>query len=186
MKWTTLSAFVAIILVSALAFAGAALLEAGHNNTPYGTQDSKGHPLGFNDPLTWELCRIMLRNASWAKTWEVTGIYGLAYFIAHVVGLNVLLLTRRKATSKIRERFFLLQLVMFPTGWLGAWVFPWVFFWFLAGKIDGETISDGPTFWWIFQPIWFAVSAAITLHSVRNRASAPAVEASGLSANLRQ
>jgi hypothetical protein len=186
MKRTALAFFVALILVSALTFASAVWLDAGHSNTPDGTQDSKGHPLGFNDRLTWELCGTMFRNASLETIWEVAGIYGLAYFLAHLAGFSVLLLTRKRATSKTRERFFLLQLLLFPTGWLGAlMMFPIVLS-FLAGTADGETISDGLPLWWAVQPVWFVVSLVAALHSFWNRWPVSTPQADAVNVSLRQ
>ena len=139
-----------------------AAIQAGYENSPTGLRDSEGHALGFNLPLCWELCRMLLANASpGAIANALNGWYGGLYIGMHSLALVVLagavkLSPRRAATT------CWIQLFLFPTGWFGLVILPFVTVEFLRGEIDGESISEIPLCW-SCQPIWFLASALAIL-----------------------
>ncbi len=146
----------ALIIISVAVCLFSAALEAGYKH-PIQVADSKGHQLGFNNSLTWELCGILLKSASLKTVATTLGFYGGFYLVAH--GISFYLLRRRGSQTATRAtaNWFWLQLLFFPLGWFGILLLPEFFRSLVKGQIDGETISDFP-FWWTFQPLWFAVS----------------------------
>lgn len=67
---TARKVLVGLILASLALLVFVGLLEAGHDATKYGTIDSNGYPLGFNDPITLGHVRIMFGNATWSGFME--------------------------------------------------------------------------------------------------------------------
>jgi hypothetical protein len=168
MKRGTTALFVLLIIGSLALGLAAMLLQAGHDATPYGTRDSQGHPLGFNDPITSELCWIMVSNVTLASFIQALGWYGALYVLAQLVGLVLVLKDRRR----IRAWYFWCQLLLFPTVWLVVLMVALWSLGVLSGSIqgpvfvlDGETFQDGPPFWWMAQPSWLMVSILIASYS---------------------
>jgi hypothetical protein len=164
MKRSTTALFVLLILGSLTLGLAAMLLQAGHDATPYGTRDSQGHPLGFNDPITSELCWIMVSHVTLGSFIEGLGWYGVLYLLMHLVGLALVLRDR----FGIRTAYLWSQLLLFPTVWLILLMIGWECVAVLSGSIqgpvfvlDGETFQDGPPFWWMAQPSWLVVSMLI-------------------------
>lgn len=158
---TARKVIVGLILASLTLQLFIGLLETGHDATRYGTIDSKGYPLGFNDPITWGHVRIMFGNATWTGFVETVEWYGLLCCAAHLIGLWVV--CGSAISLHWRQIYFAAQLFVFPIGWF----FPlWV--WFLAtlltGGWDGESIQDGPLNALFAQGIWTMVSLAALIH----------------------
>ncbi len=149
---------VLILISAALCWFGASL-QAGYADSPGDIRDSRGHPLGFLNPVTWELCGIMLKNATLPTMLEMLGWYGGLFLLAHLVALIALAINLADRARRAVAISFWLQLIVFPTSWVSLlFLLPHVVANFFAGKIDGETISDIP-FWWTFQPLWLVISA---------------------------
>lgn len=153
--------FVTLILPSFVFLVFIGLLAAGHDETEYGTLDSKGRPLGFNDPITWGHVRIMLGNAIWVGFAETMEWYGFLCCVAHVIGLWVV--CGSSVSLRLQQAYFAAQLLLFPIGWF----FPfWVSFLavLLTGGWDGECIQDGPVNALFAQCAWWIVSMAALIH----------------------
>ena len=168
MKRSTTALFVLLILGSLTLGLAAMFLQAGHDATPYGTRDSQGHPLGFNDPLTSELCWIMVSHVTFGSFIEGLGWYGVFYLLMHFVGLALVLRDR----FGIPAWYFWSQLLLFPTGWLVVVGITLYTVAILVGQeqapffvLDGETFQDGPPLFWVAQPVWFGVSLLIASHA---------------------
>ncbi len=146
-----------IISLSALLCVFASAIQAGYENSPEDTHDSQGNTLGFIKPITWELCGTLLKNANLAAIARVFGWYGGLFLLTHLLAILVLVLNFRRIKPKLAVAFCWLQLVIFPSGWIGVLLFPFVVIAFFEGKIDGEQVSELP-FWWTFQPLWFVAS----------------------------
>ena len=158
MKASTRYIFVTLICFNFALYVAVTVLEAGYYNTPYATKDSSGNPLGFNDPITPELYGIMFRNADWNGFCKRIGWYGGFYVLMQFVGLVGVLNSKELGVVKAKRRFyyFLVQLILFPLGWLGLLFMPGIFL-----GADGETISDGIPLGWVFQPFWFTICIAL-------------------------
>lgn len=169
-----------LILISAVLIWFGASLQAGYADSPSDTRDSTGHPLGFLNPVTWELCGIMVKNATLPTTLEMLGWYGGLFLLVHLAALVALAINLADRARRTVAISFWLQLIVFPTGWVGLLYFlPHVAANFFAGKIGGETISDIP-FWWTFQPLWFAISIAAGILTWRQRVSPERNETSAI------
>jgi drug/metabolite transporter superfamily protein YnfA len=146
-----------VISLSALLCVFAAAIQSGYENSPQDTRDSKGYTLGFGNPITWELCGILLKNANAAAIARVLGWYGGLFLLTHLLAILVLLLDFKRIKPKLAAACCWLQLVIFPSGWIGVLLFTFVVIAFFEGKIDGEQVSELP-FGWTFQPLWFVAS----------------------------
>lgn len=143
----------ALVIVSASLCLLAAAMGSGYDH-PIRDHDSQGHPFGFNNPMSWEMYGILLASASWSGMANQLGWLGGIYLLFHFLALyffKVNLLSKRPRTTAIS--FFIISL-LFPIGWVSLWFAPFTFYWIVTGKIDGETLTDGPPFWVLFQFIW--------------------------------
>lgn len=150
-----------IILVSLAFQLMFVLLEAGFYSTPYGTLDSSGNELGFNNLITSSHVEIMLSNIG------VRGLFGGLrwYFVlclgAHVAGLVVVWGSFRR---RGRLMFFGLQTILFPLGWIPLlWMGPLMAIDSLLNGFDGEAITDGPLNMIFVHVTWWFVSLALFL-----------------------
>ena len=148
--------------------------EGGHKATPYGTVDRNGFVLGFNKPLTLDLCRVMLGNTSLKNAMKAVGSWGQFYFVMQVACIAAFLATSQQATSRLRNIVLAVQFVFLPSAALGA-LFGYIqLSSFLAGTADGETISDGLPLWLATQPIWLlACGLALCLSNYGQRTRNP-------------
>ncbi len=153
--------FVGLILLSLATQLFIGLLETGHDATEYGIRDSRGYPLGFNDPLTWGHVRIMFGNVSLAGYLHTVEWYGVLCCLAHLGGLWAV--WSRGASGGVRMAYFAAQLFLFP---MGCFVLFWI--WFLPVLLfqrwEGESIQDGPLNALFAQGIWWLVSFAALIH----------------------
>ncbi|HTF87765.1 MAG TPA: hypothetical protein VK843_05105 [Planctomycetota bacterium] len=134
----------------------AAGLAAGYEDSPYGMLDSQGHALGFNEPLTWELARMALGNATAGSFVFALGLQGCLLVVLHLIAIAFLAGALR-STPRMAAWFCWLQFAVFPLGWLGCVM---LFDLVVDREIDGEGLVDIP-FWWTFQPVWlFAAGLA--------------------------
>lgn len=131
----------------------AVLLEAGYGGDIVGTRDSTGNELGWNLPLTWELCRAMLENATWDAATDHLGWFGGLFLCMHLV-IAALLAGADRIGPRASAAIAWVQLVLFPTGWLGVVVLPFLTLEFLHGDVTPEALCE-PPLWWTFQPLWF-------------------------------
>lgn len=130
----------------------AAALEAGYGEPLVGSKDSAGNELGYQLPLTWELCRAMLANASSDAIVSHLGWFGGLFLFMHLL-LAGLLAGADRIAHRASAAIAWLQLVLFPTGGLGLIVLPFVTLDCLRGKLDPEALCE-PPLWWTFQPLW--------------------------------
>lgn len=128
----------------------------GGQKIPWDVPDSQGRSFSFNRPMSGEHILIAMRQVSVHGLLREAGGYGMLLVAMQLAGA-VGLICAEKLTGKLVRTFFALQLVLFPFGWLAILGIPWAFF----EGIDGETLSDGPPFWWWSQGLWIPVSGII-------------------------
>lgn len=146
----------ATIAASLLLCLLAVALQAGYEDSPTGLHDSNGHALGHNEPLTRELARMVLANATLGSMVDALGWHGGLFLLLHLLAIAYLAGALR-SSSGLAARFCWMQFVVFPLGWVGCLM---LFTSVVDGEIDGEGLTDIP-FWWTFQPLWlFAVALA--------------------------
>ncbi len=140
------------------------LLEAGYRSTPFGTADSAGNELGFNNPITNELIWIMFSRVRVESLFADFGWYFLLCLLAHLVGLCVVWIAGSRRTRMV---FFGLQTILFPLGWLPMfWLGPVLVAQTFFGTFDGETIADGPLNMFFAHVTWWQISLVVTLQSL--------------------
>ncbi len=165
---------IAVILVGfslllSLALAG---FQGGLTATPYGTKDSKGVALGFNQRLSTELYGIIWGNASTQAVAKAIGVHGIFCLLLQVAAIGMLFVTRRKSRSTARDLFFGSQFPIFLNGLLGLLYAPFIGYSILTGTADGETFSDGVPVTWIGHGFWMFVSFTILVLSWLSRRDA--------------
>ncbi|MEO6709401.1 MAG: hypothetical protein ABI054_09060 [Planctomycetota bacterium] len=163
----------ATISASLLLCLFAAGIAGGYEDSPHGMLDSKGHALGFNEPLTWELGRMVLANATAGSFSSALGLHGCLFLILHLIAIAFLTGALRSPT-RLAAWFCWMQFVVFPQGWLGGLMLLDVV---VDREIDGEGLVDIP-FWWTFQPVWF-FAAGLAGWWLQRAAPAPAMARRG-------
>ncbi len=157
--------FPLLITISIVFCLVAAALQDGYEN-PIQTRDTKGNPLGFNDPITLELYGILFKSASISGITNKLGWYGLMYVLFHFAALVLFIINFKLDAWKALGSCFLLQIFLFPTGILGLFLLPFYMLFFLGGSVDGESITDfNFPFWYLFQSLWIitSISAGIMI-----------------------
>ena len=123
-----------LILLS-LAFALLVLaFSAALHATPEHLVDSLGHPMGFNDPLSFEHYAIIASHASLQGT------------LAHVSAYDAVLL--------LMHPLALTQFLLFPLALLGLPFLIGIPVYALLQQADRETFIDGPMVEALMQPFW--------------------------------
>lgn len=132
----------------------------GISNTPYDTSDSAGRRMGFNSSLSMEHYGILFSNFRIQTL--LTPAYAYAWFLLtmHVVGGWLLWHVDRFGVPRIR-RFFGMQGLLFPLGWVGFLGLPSMIYSMARGTLDREGIIEGPFMFGTAQPVWIAVSMTI-------------------------
>jgi hypothetical protein len=154
----TKAIWTALILASLAVQLAVALLEVGHDATPYGTTDAAGRKLGFNDPITFGHLLIMLSNVTFKAFVLAVESYALFGYFLHLGAL--VLIWNSKLTHGVCQGFFGAQLLLFPMGWNPlAWLM-WIAV-LPVGPIDGEAIQDGPFNAGFATVSWWAASGII-------------------------
>ena len=152
----------ALIGFSLLIFIRLAAFEGGHSVTPYGTTDSKGFVLGFNNKVTPELFSMMFANSTLKNSVRAVGVYGIVLLAMHMLGLGLVLLEGSNRAQRLRRGFFLVQFVLFPTAIFGLLFGSLAALSVVNGTVDDETISDGIPMWWSAQIFWLLACATIS------------------------
>jgi hypothetical protein len=161
-------ACIGLVLVSLLTLLFVAAFEGGFSATPDGTKDSSGAAIGFNNRLTAEHYGIIFGNATLNSSIRTLGVHGCFCVVAHVIGV-VLLLCCGELLSRLRTAFFLLQFVIFPTAVLGLVFGIDISHAVLTGQVDGETLGDGISLWWIAQVFWLAACGTVAFVELSTR-----------------
>jgi len=151
-----------VLILTSFAFQTAVLLlEAGYYSTPFGTADSSGNQLGFNNPITNELVWILIGNVRLDALVGGFRSYFLVGLIAHLVGLGLIW---GPSARRTRLLYFGSQMLIFPLGWLPIfWMGPLVVINCFFGTFDGETITDGPLNMFWAHVTWWQVSLVMFL-----------------------
>lgn len=142
-----------------------AVFEGGRSATPYGTKDQNGFEVGFNNRMTPDHYAIMFRNATPGNVLRELGYYQGSCLLAQLLGLGLIIRTRRQGRSPLRDAYFFTQMLIFPLGWLGALFSPFFFYDVYHGRVDGETFTDGPPIVCIPQGTWVLTALAVFLLS---------------------
>lgn len=161
----------ATIAASLLLCLLAVALEAGYAESPEGLHDSGGHALGHNEPLTPELARMVLANTTAGSMVDALGWHGVLFLVLHLLALAFLAGALR-ISSGFAARFFWMQFVLFPLGWLTSLM---LFDLVVHREIDGEGLTD-VSFWWTFQSLWL-FAAALAGWWLQRAPQAPAIGA---------
>jgi len=154
-----LQRYLAVLCLGCLAFSLFSIaLGDGGQKIPWDVPDSRGRVFSFNDPMSGEHFAIGMRRVTLRGSLQEAGWYGVLLVGMQLAGVAGLICAEKLAGKLVRG-FFALQLVLFPFGWLAMLGIPWVFF----EGIDGETLSEGPPFWWWSQGLWIPVSGTLAL-----------------------
>lgn len=160
-------------------------IEVGIGKIPFTTTDSRGRPMGFNDPLGREHLSIILKAVEPADLFRRGG-WETAYFAfwlaMHGAGAWIVL-RFHPARPKPALAFFALQAPLFPTGVIGAVILPGMLQSMSQGKFDRESIVDIPFFPATGHTVWlvacFAAIAVLFLAHRRHEWRGPAGAGSG-------
>lgn len=145
-----------LILVS-LAFALLVLaFFAALHATPEHLVDSLGHPMGFNDPLSFEHYAIIASHVSLTQMVAHLSAYHWVLLMMHPLAL---LVVWRAVLRKQLTYFALLQFLLFPLGLLGLPFLIGIPFYALQQQADRETFLDGPIVEALTQPFWLLTLA---------------------------
>lgn len=157
-KLKTIS-FALVVLSFAVCSFGIVAL-AGICNTPYSTTDSAGRAMGFNDRLSPEHYWIMFSNFRIQTLFDSDYFYG--WFLLAMHGCGAWLIVRQGDLNPRRtRRFFALQGLLFPLGWIGFLMLPTTIRSIYYGTLDREGIIDVPFIPLTAAPIWIATSMTI-------------------------
>jgi hypothetical protein len=133
---------------------------AGIWNTPFSTTDSAGRAIGFNDRLSPEHYGIMFSNFRIQTLFDSDYFYSWLLLAMH--GRGAWLIVRQGDWSPRRiRRFFALQGLLFPLGWIGFLVLPSTIRSIFHGTLDREGIIDVPFIAITAAPIWIATAMTI-------------------------
>ena len=151
-----------LVLASFLVFALASVLQVGMDATPYETTDGAGRPMGFNDSLHAEHLLIMLRNFRPTELLKLEHAYEWVLLCAHSLGAWILL-SRGRVSARVRKRFFVAQVALFPLGILALPIFAHIVWAFLTGRVDREVFVDMPFIPLVAQPVWVITALIIVI-----------------------
>lgn len=133
---------------------------SGLCNTPYSTTDSAGRAMGFNDRLSQEHYWIMFSNFRIQTLFDSDYYYG--WFLLAMHGWGAWLIVRQGDLNPRRiRRFFALQGLLFPLGWIGFLILPSTIRSICYGTLDREGIIDVPFIALTAAPIWIATAMTI-------------------------
>ena len=149
-----------LILVSFALCAVVVAAVVGMSNTPYEVADSTGGRMGFNDPLSLEHYRILFSNFRFQSLFAPAYAYTWLLLAMHGLGGWLLLEAGRLDLPRVR-RFFVLQGVLFPVGWLGFLTLPSTIWSITNGTFDREGFIDVPFIALTAHPIWLATAMII-------------------------
>lgn len=160
---------IATIAASLLLCVLAAALEAGYADSMRALRDTEGHGLGHGEPLTPELARMVLSNATAGSMIDALAWYGVLFLVLHLLALAYLVGALR-TSSGFAARFCWMQFVFFPLGWLTSLM---LFSLIVHREIVGEDLTD-VSFWWTFQSLWL-LAAALAGWWLQRASHAPAI-----------
>lgn len=140
-----------LILLS-LAFALLVLaFSAALHATPEHLVDSLGHPMGFNDPLSFEHYAIIASHASLQGTLAHVSAYDAVLLLMHPLALIALWMASQRSHLKTLA---LTQFLLFPLALLGLPFLIGIPVYALLQQADRETFIDGPMVEALMQPFW--------------------------------
>lgn len=158
-KWTStwlIATSLAVLIIWCLLSGGYELSDRE------GVQDSKGNKLGFNVPLTAELCWMLALKALEQDVTAWMEPYSMTCVCAHLLGLALIWLPA--VSSRAKRAYFSLQVMFFPMGLFGLLI--WVSLPF--SSFDGEALSDGhPVV--MSSAVWLLVSWILVFIHRKNR-----------------
>jgi len=131
----------------------ACVLDAGMAATPASTTDSRGHAMGFNDPLSPEHFRILAAHFRVGQLCSTEYAYAWL-LVAAQLGCLVAVWQEPWRWRWSRAWVFWVQNLIFPLGWLGWLVLPSILRAFASGTVDRETITDIPFVVCVAQSVW--------------------------------
>lgn len=150
----------AMIAASFLLCSVVVILDAGLSNTPFETTDGVGHTMGFNDRLFPEHYRIIFSNFGIQALFTPEYYYDLLLLGMHGFGAWMIIRGDASVVRSVR-RFFWLQSLVFPAGWIGFLALPETIHCVWNGTMDREGIIDIPFVAFTAQPIWLATAMII-------------------------
>ncbi len=162
MKWKFQRSFLFVaILLNAILCLYLTWLSAGYANTPFGTHDSAGRPLGFNDHLSAEHYLILLRNADLSAVFKALGWIGTIIVLTHFAALISIACSLPKFVRSLFKLMLWGQFALLPIGFLAIFLIPFVLGAFVSGAADGEVLSDGVPMWWLVVPSWLILCVMV-------------------------
>ena len=144
-----------ILLSLAFALLVLAFFAALHA-TPAHLQDSLGHAMGFNDPLSFEHYAIIASHASLQGTLAHMDLYEGVLLLMHPLALIALWMASQRSHLKTLG---LLQFLLFPLGLLGLPFLIVIPIDALQEQAERETFVDGPIASALTQPVWLLTLA---------------------------
>ena len=154
----------ALCALSSLLTVFAVAIGDGGQKVPWEVPDSRGRVFSFNEPMSEEHFAIAMSKVSFQGMMKEAGPYGCLLVAMQIIG-TILLPCARSAKKDWIRAFFLLQLILFPFGFLAILGTPWVF---MSG-IDAEALTDGPAFWYWSQGFWLVVAGTVILCAIVDR-----------------
>ena len=118
--------------------------------------------MGFNDPLSFEHYKIILKNVSWSSLWNPGHVYDWLLLWMHMAGFAVLI-SRTPLARRLEFWFFIAQPLLFPFAIFGMPMVPLLAQRILAGTLNRKDISNIPFVWCTAHPVWVATSLVIAL-----------------------
>ncbi len=133
---------------------------AGIESTPYSTTDSAGRSMGFNDRLSPEHYWIMFSSFRVQALLDRDYLYSWFLLAMHACGAWLIVRQGDFGPRRIR-RFFALQGLLFPLGWLGLIMLPSTIRSICSGTLEREDIIDVPFIALTAGPFWIATAMAV-------------------------
>ena len=138
------------------------VLRLGLGATDYGTTDSAGRAMGFNDLLSAEHYGIMVRNFSFAALLKPEAAYEWVLLAMHAVGAGLLFFGNR-VSLRLTRWFFAIQALLFPIGIPALLILPLIVMGLVTGDMDREGFIDIPFIICTAHPVWVLTSFTITI-----------------------
>ncbi len=156
----------ALILMSFALCSFVIVVVAGLWNTPFSTADSAGRTMGFNDQLSPEHYGIIVSNFRVQTLMDLDYLY--TWFLLAMHGWGAWLIVRQPNGNLCGlRRFFVVQGLLFPVGWIGFFVLPWTLRSVAEGRLDREGIIDIPFIAITAHPVWIATAMLIAFGLLR-------------------
>lgn len=151
-----------LVLASFVLCAIFIILRVGLGATVYGTTDSAGRTMGFNDLLSAEHYGIMVRNFSFAALLRPEAAYEWVLLTMHLVGAGLLLFGNH-VSLRLTRWFFALQALLFPFGVPALLILPLIVMGIVTGDMDREGFIDIPFIICTAHPVWLLASFSVTI-----------------------